>query len=65
MTQRLRDHLWDRFRLRLKVCVRGAENSVLFHGRGRQRDEIKVVIAEIVVDVIAGVGSTARHDENC
>jgi hypothetical protein len=45
--------------------VRGAENSVLFHGRGRQRDEIKVVIAEIVVDVIAGVGSTARHDENC
>jgi hypothetical protein len=52
-----------RLRLRLIVVEHGTENSVLLHGGGGQRDEIKVVVAVIVV--VASVGSTGRHDKNC
>jgi hypothetical protein len=39
-----------------------AENGVVFHGGGRQRDEIAVVVT--VIAVIASVGSTGCDDES-
>jgi hypothetical protein len=38
------------------------ENGVVFHGGGRQRDEIAVVVT--VIAVIASVGSIGCDDES-
>jgi hypothetical protein len=46
----------------LNVHACRAENGVVFHGGGRQRDEIAVVVT--VIAVIASVGSTGCDDES-